>query len=317
MKIVSWDKEHIDDAIALWNKEIGKQFPLRKDLFIQNSLEDENVCFDGSSMAFDDNESVIGFIIVKKWKESLNVPMNPEVGWVQVLIVDSKHRNQGIGTKLLEKAENHLKKSGIKTLHLGRDPWHYFPGIPNDYEQVKQWFERRGYLFKGHEYDLICQYSNHTLDPLPDDKAVSFSILSLEEKEDFLEFLHRCFPGRWEYEAIHYFKKGGLGREFVVAKKNERIIGFCRINDEKSPFIAQNVYWSPLFEEELGGIGPLGIDQNERKNGYGLAIVKAAVHFLRQRAVKQIVIDWTGLVEFYGKLGYKPWKSYAQYAKSL
>ncbi|WP_243298862.1 GNAT family N-acetyltransferase [Bacillus litorisediminis] len=317
MKIVSWDKEHIDDAIALWNKEIGKQFPLRKDLFIQNSLEDENVCFDGSSMAFDDNESVIGFIIVKKWKESLNVPMNPEVGWVQVLIVDSKHRNQGIGTKLLEKAENHLKKSGIKTLHLGRDPWHYFPGIPNDYEQVKQWFERRGYLFKGHEYDLICQYSNHILDPLPDDKAVSFSILSLEEKANFLEFLHRCFPGRWEYEAIHYFKKGGLGREFVVAKKNERIIGFCRINDEKSPFIAQNVYWSPLFEEELGGIGPLGIDQNERKNGYGLAIVKAAVHFLRQRAVKQIVIDWTGLVEFYEKLGYKSWKSYAQYTKSL
>ena len=37
-----------------------------------------------------------------------------------------------------------------------------------------------------------------------------------------------------------------------------------------SPFIAQNVYWSPLFEEEVGGIGPLGIDAEEQKQGYGL-----------------------------------------------
>ena len=317
MKFVSWNKDYIDAVLKLWNQEIGDQFPLRKELLIQNSFIDENICYACSFIALDKNNSVIGFIISKIWQEALPVPMNQEVGWIQALMVDSKHRNQGIGTKLLVKAETLLKQSGIKILHLGRDPWHYFPGVPDEYKDVRTWFEGRGYIFMGHEYDLIGQYSDQIIEQLPNFPDVTFSILSENEKADFLEFLYRCFPGRWEYEAIHYFQKGGIGREFVVAKKEGKIIGFCRINDANSPFIAQNVYWSPLFDEELGGIGPLGIDQAERKNGYGLAIVKAAVIFLRQRNIKQIVIDWTGLVDFYQKLGYQPWKSYSQYKKDL
>ncbi|MFK4997057.1 GNAT family N-acetyltransferase [Bacillus sp. N9] len=76
-------------------------------------------------------------------------------------------------------------------------------------------------------------------------------------------------------------------------KKNNQIIGFCRINDNASPFIAQNIYWAPLFQHDLGGIGPLGIDSNERNNGYGLAIVQAALYYLQERKIKTIVIDWT------------------------
>ena len=72
-------------------------------------------------------------------------------------------------------------------------------------------------------------------------------------------------------------------------------------------FIAQNVYWAPLFEEELGGIGPLGIAPEERGKGYGLAIVQAGMYFLSQRGIKNIVIDWTNLVDFYGKLGISLW----------
>ncbi|MET3698300.1 GNAT family acetyltransferase [Bacillus oleivorans] len=317
MEFISWNKEHLDDVLRLWNQEIGNQFPLRKELLRQNSFLDHNVTFGGSWIALNEDEKVIGFVIAKKWQEDLDIPMNPEVGWIQVLLVDSAYRNQGIGSKLLKKAEELLKNNGIKTLHLGRDPWHYFPGIPNEYKVLKSWFEDRGYTYMGNEFDVICHYSDHESVPVPNFEDVAFSLLCSDEKTDLLDFLHRCFPGRWEYEAIHYFNKGGIGREFVVAKKNGKIIGFCRINDAKSPFIAQNVYWSPLFEEELGGIGPLGIDRNQRKNGYGLAIVQAAIHFLRQRDIKHIVIDWTGLVEFYGKLGFKPWKSYAQYTKSL
>lgn len=81
--------------------------------------------------------------------------------------------------------------------------------------------------------------------------------------------------------------------------------------------IAQNVYWAPIFAEPLGGIGPLGIDQNERGNGYGLAVVQAGIYFLRTRNIKRIAIDWTGLVDFYGKLDYQVWKGYQKYSKQL
>lgn len=315
MKVIPWCVEKLEGILDLWNREIGTDFPLRKELLLQNSFEDQNVLIDASFIALDDQEKVVGFLIAKKWQEEF--PMNQKVGWIQALLVDSDFRGQGTGTNLLRKAEASLSENRIEKVQLGRDPWHYFPGVPDEYQEVKVWFEKRGYTYNWDEYDLYSDFSATPKSRIPVFENVTFSLLQADEQEKLINFLHRCFPGRWEYEAIQYFKKGGTGREFVVLKKANEIIGFCRINDSHAPFIAQNVYWSPLFNNELGGIGPLGIDPNERKNGYGLAIVEAGIAFLRERNIDHIVIDWTGLVDFYGKLGFNPWKKYAQYSKSL
>ena len=116
---------------------------------------------------------------------------------------------------------------------------------------------------------------------------------------------------------MKYFQLGGEGREFVILKKDGRIIGFCRINDDESPMIAQNMYWRTLFSQSVGGIGPLGIDENEQKQGYGLAIVQAGIAFLQARKIESIIIDWTILVEFYEKLDFSIWKTYGIYLKNI
>ena len=325
LQLIEWNDGRIEELVTLWNKELGKQFPMREELFKQNSFEDENICFSGSAIAVNNENEIIGFVVAKSWNENLNVQMNKEIGWVQVLLVDSNWRNKGIGTALLEKAEAALVAEGVKKVHIGKDPWHYFPGVPTEYDFINAWVEKRGYVTDGFDHDLKADYeppSQHLFNhqapqQLSPTEEVQFSLLEENEKDELIAFLHRCFPGRWEYEAIHYFKKGGTGREFVVLKKDAKIIGFCRVNDSKSPFIAQNVYWSPLLDEELGGVGPLGVDSAERKKGYGIAIVEAGIAVLRSRGINHIVIDWTGLVDFYGKLGYKKWKSYAKYSKSL
>ncbi|MDG0808650.1 GNAT family N-acetyltransferase [Cohnella rhizosphaerae] len=67
----------------------------------------------------------------------------------------------------------------------------------------------------------------------------------------------------------------------------------------------------------MGGIGPLGIDEACRGHRYGISIVQAAIHFLTARGVRRIVIDTTPYVDFYGKLGYEVWKTYAKYDKML
>lgn len=317
LKFIQWNVERLDELVNLWNDELAEHFPMRKVLFEQNSFQDKNVSFEGSLIAVDENDKVIGFIVAKRWQEQLDIKLGENIGWIQVILVDHKHRGQGIGTKLLKHAEDSLKAAGMKQILLGKDPWHYFPGIPEESTNVAAWFQSKGYVKFGTEHDLICTYDDQNNLSLPPVKEAEFSILRSEDQEAFLAFLRRCFPGRWEYEALHYFKKGGTGREFVVLKKNKKIIGFSRINDAESPFIAQNVYWSPLFGQELGGVGPLGIDANERKQGYGIAIVEAAIIYLRKRNVNTIAIDWTGLVAFYEKLGYNIWKSYHSYRKEL
>jgi len=81
--------------------------------------------------------------------------------------------------------------------------------------------------------------------------------------------------------------------------------------------IAQNVYWSKLFKGNLGGIGPLGVDRQVRGNHYGIDLVKAATNELIRRGMDYIVIDWTQLVDFYGKLGFSSWKQYKTMSKKL
>lgn len=313
MEIVTWSIDRLEELVALWNKELATDFPMRKELFKQNSFEDVNVLYKGSCIALDEEGNVIGFIVAKQWKEELDVGMDPKKGWIQTLLVDSFHQGKGIGSTLLGHAETYLKANGIEQIQMGGDPFHYFPGIPGQYKDVQNWAEKKGYNKRIDTYDLINHMSKEYL--FPHDDSVEIALLQEDEKEEFIYFLHKCFPGRWEYEAIKYFELNGDGREFVIIKKNNQIIGFCIINDSCSPFIAQNVYWSPLFETEIGGIGPLGIDKEERKQGYGLAIVQAAVVYLQERGIETIVIDWTGLLDFYGKLDFVMWKKYEIYLK--
>lgn len=319
MEFAPLEKSQLSELVNLWNKHLKDEFPMTEELFEQNSFKDENVCQKSSRVVVDDQGKIVGFIIAKRWQEALDVAMSATTGWIQALLIDESVRSEGLGSNLLSHAESTLKETGAEQILLGRDPYHYFPGIPSEYAETAKWFEEKGYHHQGTEYDLMRTYTSDDEDTktVPVMDHVEFTLLDKKDKDEFLAFLNRCFPGRWEYEAIHYFQKGGSGREFAVLKKGKKMIGFCRINDAKSPFIAQNVYWAPLFNEELGGAGPLGVDANERGQGFGLAIVEAGIAFLRQRGIRRIAIDWTGLVDFYKKLGYSPWKSYESYKKTI
>lgn len=321
MQYISWTNAgaFVNDICALWNKEIGGDFPMRQELFRTNSIQDRNIVKDGSWIVLDNNNSAAGFIVTKLWQEDLgDLRLGDGIGWIQVLMVDSDYAGQGIGTKLLTMAEQKLTEKGAKTIILGSDPWHYFPGVPEHYHDARHWFEQRGYKLKSPdpEIDLYSYKEYQTKSRLPELDGVTFRTLQADDRKAILQFLHDSFPGRWEYEAIKYFEYGGTGREFVVAEKDGKMVGFCRINDSRSPFIAQNVYWAPLYAGELGGIGPLGINQASRGYGCGLAIVQAAVNFLQNRGIQHMVIDWTGLESFYEKLGFKKVMGYARYQKT-
>lgn len=319
MHLEEWNDSRINELVALWNKELGEEFPMRESLFRQNSFDDPNIDRAASSIAINEKNEIVGFLTAKRWQEKeSDVQLNPKIGWIQSVLVKKEERNKGIGSDMLKKAEHVLSQHGVTQVLFGRDPWHYFPGIPHGYIQAEKWAQKHSYVSDNTDIDLIADFdsTNNTAMPVLN-KEAQFSILKKNEKEEFMSFLHRCFPGRWEYEAVHYFKKGGNGREYVILRVENDIVGFCRINDPQSPFIAQNVYWSPLVSGEMGGIGPLGLDEAQRKKGYGLKIVQAGQAVLKQRGMEHIVIDWTGLSAFYEKLGYRPWKKYTKYEKNL
>jgi hypothetical protein len=49
----------------------------------------------------------------------------------------------------------------------------------------------------------------------------------------------------------------------------------------------------------------------------GYDIVAASVNALVEAGVSDIIIDWTGLLDFYRKLGFEVWKSYSYLYKKV
>lgn len=305
----------VSDIVELWNKEIGEQFPIEVPLWNQNTTNEPNVMKEGSFAVIEDGK-LHGFIVAKRYMEELNTQMPTNIGWIQCMLVGKSSRNRGFGAELLKRTEQAFLGAGIDEIRLGRDPWHYFPGIPLADEMTITWFEKRGYAKGGVETDLIKDVRSGEFYKLTN-SSEHYRLLSKDDIPSLLQFLERVFPGRWHYEALHYELLGGSGREFMGFFMDDELQGFCRMNDPHSPVIAQNVYWSALVSGEMGGIGPLGIDRAIRGSRYGIDLVKAAANELIGRGVTDIVIDWTQLIAFYEKLGFTPWKQYQSMSKTV
>ncbi|TFB24415.1 GNAT family N-acetyltransferase [Filobacillus milosensis] len=317
MKYKNLTRKDSKQIVECWNRNIGNLFPMTEKLFIQNSLNDYNLDPD-ASIVIKDGELIVGFIIAKHYQESIDFGIPSHIANIQVLLVDKEYRQQGIGKNLLNKCLDTLSKKGKKEVRLGRDTWHYFPGVPVEYEDTRSWFEKQGFS-RGRYIDTDMSRSFSKDEPFEQlqNPDADFSILKPEDQDELCEFMKANFPGRWDYEVNKYFELGGTGRDFVVLRIDGAIQGFCRMNDEVTPFIGCNVNWAGVFDGKVGGIGPLGVNKDVRGNGLGLDVVKAGMNTLRERGIDHIIIDWTGLVDFYKKVGFDVFKQYGTYYKKL
>ena len=310
----------LNQVVTLWNDNIGTIFPMDTKLMRQNIENDMNK----KKIIGAYNEDILtGFIIFKQWtaKSGMIEPKNI-YGNINSVIVDVKYRYQGIGTKLFDIAENELKAWGVRTISIGSDTFHFFPGVPSGFKTLIKLLNSRGYIVSDSQFDLICDISKVEFNKLPKmkistDKRFRIEIFNEKDKEDLYSFFRRCFPGRWYEEIMEFFNIGMKERDLIVLKDNMSIIGFAHIYDNKSTFIGPPVYWRGLLNEDYGGLGPIGIDEGYRKQGLGLLLLYRSLEILKQRQVEKMVIDWTDLLDFYGLFNFLPWKEYKKAVKSI
>lgn len=310
----------LEAAADLWNEELGSDFPMRLRLLRQCWQEDGNMLAAGSWAAIDESTNrLAGFAAAKKWMDPMEgISFPADKGWISALLVHTDFRGLGIGSQLLQRAERALREAGVAKADLGNDLHRrIFPGLPDQGDAAAEWFESKGYRSTGSLQDLLRQYRSDEPIHMPVLEDAAIRVVREDERGRLESFMREHFPGRWEYSTRQYWEEGGSGREFVIMERGDRLIGFCRINDAASPLLTQNIYWSPLFKEELGGVGPLGIDNAYRGLGYGAAIVQAGIAMLRSRGIDNIVIDATPIAAFYENMGYRLWRTYAMYSKLL
>ncbi|WP_404446077.1 GNAT family N-acetyltransferase [Sutcliffiella horikoshii] len=317
MKTVSFKPEHAGSILNAWNQSMGSILPIPQRLFQQNTTDEQSFCPKSSFTAVENGE-VVGAVIAKRWPgETLGYHPGGDVGWINFLFVKEGWRGKGIGGQLLKEAEESLREQGCTTIHLGRDVQHFFPGIPLELTESIEWFKGKGYQSGEVVFDMIQMVEECEIElSVSVEPGLQIKRGQSGDEPALILFLQEAFPGRWEYEVRSLFERGGTAQQFVLIWQGDRVRGFCRINRPDDAVIGSNVYWSELYKgKAVGGIGPLGVSSQVRKNGLGLKIVKQAMKELKEDGGDVWMIDWTTLESFYNKLGFKKWKQYLQMSK--
>ncbi|MBV9867756.1 MAG: GNAT family N-acetyltransferase [Abitibacteriaceae bacterium] len=306
----------IPDIVELWNAAFGPDLPMTARLLRQTVEGDPYYDPEGVWIAQADGQ-LVGWVLSKSMQSA-----GPELGRFQGrggiggLCVHPDYQRRGIATQLLDRAENYLRASGspVTTLYF---PHHLLPGIPAECEAALALFKKRGYSGFNLSVDMWHDLTDYALPAKVKEAMANNPEVELRPAQDgevdaVIKMVEREFPGGWTYSTRRHFRSGGKVSDIVIAIEQGEVIGFCHTADWHSAWLLPSTYWFPLLGEYYGGLGPVGMAAAHRKRGLGLAITAMAVWNLKQRGVRQMAIDWTSLVDFYGKLGFSVWKRYLQ-----
>ena len=323
MTIEHYRPELLPAMVALWNAEMGADFPMTERLFRQNVPESPAFEPDDVLIVTEADE-LLGFVVARPGRRfEPDLWFTEEDGWINSIVVARERQRQGIGTILLGRAESYLREHGAEHVTLGADLSHFLPGIPAQYAPAKAFAEARGYELGGIAHDMWGNLEGYEtperVRELLEREAPAIQIRpgTRNDMPGMAKFLADEFPGRWRWECLHYLEAGGCPEEFALLLDDGRIVGFSQTYYFKSVQLGSNVMWHPLLGEHFGGLGPIGIAECYRGRGLGLALLCESAADLKRRGVQQVCIDWTGLVDFYGKIGFSIWKSYQHAEKGL
>ncbi len=87
-------------------------------------------------------------------------------------------------------------------------------------------------------------------------------------------------------------------------------VGFLRANHPDRPYRSPGLNFADEPEGTTGAIGPMDLHEEYRGRYWGLYMIALAMEELAVTGCEQYVIDWTTLIEYYGKLGFEPWRRF-------
>lgn len=285
----------IEKIQLIWNASYGELFPIDERLIRRNLLECE---------APVDWVQADGCLALLRRPKPLWPELDQNTCWIAAFAGDAA---------ALAAVIDQARAQGYKKLSFGADPFHLWPGVPKEYSELIRLLEDHGFEMGGEAFDLSADLGQIALPSV--DLPSGYRIAMLDEPSQLLDFLSTEFPGRWHYDTANRLKQETYG--LVLLWRGDRVVGFSHIFDETSADLGGSVFWRAAMGRHWGGLGPIGIGKSERGKGLGMALLIGALRVLQSHGARQCVIDWTDLANFYGKLGFKPWRTYLRAWKAL
>ncbi len=311
-----FDASDAQHAAAIWSAACGPDLAISPRFVEYNTRPATGAVQSGCVMLQGDQP--VGFVLASALPDSPDVSP-PELGWIDAMAVLPKFQRQGIGGELLAWAEEWLLRQGCAYAHLGGSLRPFTPGLPAELG-ADAFFGRRGYQAPAWgrvDWDVACDLSEYDI-PNTKYQISNMTIQSGQPGDETAvrDFFRRTFPGRWRFEFEEFLREQGRLSDYVLLWSGRGVEGFARLtlNDSERPL---ERFYMHRLPRPWGQLGPIGVSDDCRGKGYGGALLDAGLRWLRERGVRGCVIDWTRLLDFYGKFGFRPYRQYAMLLKSL
>ena len=307
--LIPFTSSYHADAIRIWNAASHPDYPINERFLAYNGIPAIGETLVGRVAIH--NDEVVGFVL------ACAVQGGP-LGWVSTIAVHPSAQRQGIGSALLVWAERWLMEHGCKRIRIGGNLRPFLPGLPYVMRENVAFFKKHGYKFSAdqpYEYDIargLKDYQSVYSQPA----HAELSPMNCGEEYLLLGLLHREYPGRWEFEAQEFVRIGGRASDYLLLRVSGEVQGFCRLTlaDSERPI---ERFYPQRLPQPWGQYGPLGLSKSVRGQGLGGYLIDAAACHMQSLGVDGCVIDWTSLVELYGKFGFKVYNQYISLFKKI
>lgn len=231
-----------------------------------------------------------------------------DVGWIDAIAVDATFQRRGVGRALLAWAEEWLAAQGATALFTGCGPRHLTPGAP---QSAVPFFAACGFeLCDWTHWDVARNLADYTAPPSLRELPAGAYPAQPGQEALLLDFLGREFPGRWLFDTTEYLREGGRISDFMLLWTEKGVEGACKLTFEDSAW-SLGRYFPYSLPRPWGQLGFIGVAESVRGQGMGLFLLDAGLRRLRDNGVNGCVIDWTDLLDFYGKAGFAPYHKWA------
>jgi GNAT superfamily N-acetyltransferase len=307
------DPAHIDGVTTLWNAAAPAELAISS-RFVRYNVTPVLGGEVGGQLAVLDGE-IVGAVLVSTVQALPNLLAQP-TGWIDLLAVHPVYQRQGIGRTLLLWAERWLTDRNCERIVLGAGLRPFVPGAPTSL-QSSGFFQSLGYQQGQTVYDLAANLAGYT--PPPTVREIPGVVRPAQPGDEaaLARFLAREFPGRWRFEFQEFCRTPNYRiSDYMLLWTERGVDGFCCLTfaDSHQPIERFYPYTLP---RPWGQLGSVGVSADCRGQGYGAAVVDGGLRRLHNNGVNGCVIDWTTIVDFYGKFGFTPYRDYAQLSKTL
>ena len=220
---------------------------------------------------------------------------------IRLLCVSPEFRGQGIGTTLLFRSEEWIRKQGFHTSILGGLDSELFLGAVMDehqwYENENSYFERLGYKAKDRCIEMKLDLKEFQLETFKENmnpEGISFCYYD-GDKTDLLKAV-RLVEKEWEQYYVSELP-------VLVAMKQGKIVGFSILGFDEETLLSDG-------SNKVGSIGCVGVIPEVRNQGIGLALVAQGTKELQRMQCDVSWIHYTYLEQWYGMLGYHTFLRY-------